>query len=89
MKKKLVRIISIMMILLLIMLSGGCKAKQANKGSKQEIIVLAASSLTESLEDIIELFEKENPDVKVTLNLDSTSRLKVQIEQGIKADLFL
>lgn len=89
MKKKLVRIISIMIILLVIMLSGGCKAKQADKGSKQEIIVLAASSLTESLEEIIELFEKENPGVKVTLNLDSTSRLKVQIEQGIKADLFL
>ncbi|MBZ9606780.1 molybdate ABC transporter substrate-binding protein [Clostridium estertheticum] len=89
MKKRLVREILIVMTLLLIMLSGGCKAKQADKASKQEIIVLAASSLTESLEEIIKLFEKENPKVKVTLNLDSTSRLRVQIEQGIKADLFL
>lgn len=89
MKKKLIKGISIITALSLIILSGGCKAKQVKEVPKQEITVFAASSLTESLEEIIKIFKKENTEVKVNLNLDSTSRLRVQIEQGVDADLFL
>jgi molybdate transport system substrate-binding protein len=89
MKKRLIRAISIMMTLSLIILSGGCKERKTDKAPKQEIIVLAASSLTESLEEAIKLFEEENPKVKVKLNLDSTSKFKIQVEQGVEADIFL
>lgn len=88
-EKSLIRLISIIMIFLLIILSGGCTTKDADEASKQEIAVFAASSLTESLEEIIKLFEEKNEKVKVKMNLDSTSRLKIQIEQGVEADIFL
>ncbi|MCJ7691713.1 MAG: molybdate ABC transporter substrate-binding protein [Clostridiaceae bacterium] len=88
-KKNLIRMVSIIMVLSLIILGGGCTDKQSNKISKQEITVFAASSLTESMEEVIKLFEKENPKVKVNLNLESTSRLRLQIEQGVEADIFL
>ncbi|MCB2297510.1 molybdate ABC transporter substrate-binding protein [Clostridium tagluense] len=88
MKIRYIRIMSIIMSLLLIMLSGGCKSRQGGNAVKQEITVFAASSLTESLQEIVKLFEKENPEVKVKLNLDSTSRLRLQIEQGVEGDVF-
>ena len=89
MKKSLIRTILVIMALSLFILSAGCGTKQIDNTAKEEITVFAASSLTESLEEIIRLFEEENPKVRVKLNLDSTSRLKMQIEQGIEADLFL
>jgi molybdate transport system substrate-binding protein len=90
MKKSYIKAMSIIMAsLLLIIISGGCGVKHTNKASKEEITVFAASSLTESLEEIVRLFEEENPEVKVRLNVDSTSRLRMQIEQGVEADIFL
>lgn len=89
MKKMLIRTVPIIMTLSFIMLSGGCVAKQTDNTSKQEITVFAASSLTESMEEVTKLFEKQNPEVKVKLNMESTSRLRLQIEQGVKADIFL
>lgn len=92
-KKTLKKGLTIKMLLIitlsLIILSVGCAAKQTDKDEKQEITVFAASSLTESMEEVIKLFQKENPDVKVKLNLESTSRLRLQIEQGVEADIFL
>lgn len=89
MKKSLIRMVSIIMTLSLIILISGCESKQSYKISEQEITVFAASSLAESMEEVIKLFKKENPKVKVKLNLESTSRLRLQIEQGVEADIFL
>ncbi|MCJ7689199.1 MAG: molybdate ABC transporter substrate-binding protein, partial [Clostridiaceae bacterium] len=88
-EKSFIKMVSIIMTLSLIILSGGCAEKQSNKISKQEITIFAASSLTESMEEVVKLFEKENTKVKVNLNLESTSRLRLQIEQGVEADIFL
>lgn len=89
MKRSLIKMVSIIMISSLIILISGCEKKESNKISNQEITIFAASSLTESMEEVIKLFEKENPKVKVKLNLESTSRLRLQIEQGVEADIFL
>jgi molybdate transport system substrate-binding protein len=86
-KKGLTIKMLLIMTLSLTILSVGCAAKQ--KDEKKEITVFAASSLTESMEQVIKLFQKENTDVKVKLNLESTSRLRLQIEQGVEADIFL
>ncbi|WP_428867720.1 molybdate ABC transporter substrate-binding protein [Clostridium sediminicola] len=56
---------------------------------KDTISVFAAASLTESMEEIKEVFEKENPNIEIQLNLDSSSRLRTQIEQGTEVDLYL
>ena len=50
--------------------------------------VFAATSLTESLNEIKTLFEKKYPDIKVVYNFDSSGTLKTQIEQGAEADIF-
>ncbi len=90
MKNSYIKAVSIIVALSsLIMLSGGCSSKHTDKVSKEEITVFAASSLTESLEEVIELFKQENPQVKIRLNVDSTSRLRVQIQQGVQGDIFL
>ena len=89
MKKRFRKTISVILIISLVMLLGGCGTKASGKSKNQEITVFAASSLTESLGEIIKLFEEQNPGVKIKLNLDSTSRLRVQIEQGIAGDIFL
>lgn len=56
---------------------------------KQTITVFAASSLTESVKEIRETYIKEQTDKNVELNLDSSSRLRLQIEQGMKAQIYL
>lgn len=54
-----------------------------------ELIVFAAASMTEVLEEINKAFTQENPHVKVTLNLDSSGTLKTQIEEGAQCDIFI
>lgn len=71
-----------------ILLIGILGVSGCNK-EKEVITVFAASSLTESMKEIKEVFEKENPNVEIQLNLDSSSRLRTQIEQGVQVDLYL
>ena len=54
-----------------------------------EIIVFAAASMTESLEEIGELFEEEYPEYEVVFNFDSSGTLKTQIEEGAECDVFI
>lgn len=57
---------------------------------KQEagLIISAAVSLQAPLETIRQLYEKENPHVKLTLNFGSSGALRQQIEEGAPADVF-
>ncbi len=59
-----------------------------NKYDRRELIVFAASSLSESLSEIKELYEYEN-DVDIVYNFDSSGTLKKQIEEGAECDLFI
>ncbi|MCT4606090.1 MAG: molybdate ABC transporter substrate-binding protein [Marinisporobacter sp.] len=81
-------VIASCIFMLLAIIFTGCD-EEASTANKKEIIVFAASSLTESMEEIIKEFEKENPHIKVNLHLAGSSQLRVQIEQGVKTDLFL
>ncbi len=56
--------------------------------SIEEINLFVASSLTSSIEEIIQEFEKENPNTKVIVNADSSGKLKTQILEGFDCDLF-
>ena len=53
-----------------------------------EITVFAASSLTESFDEIAKQFEKKYPDVSVKFDYDASSNLATQINQGAPADVF-
>ena len=68
----------------------GSPAIAAPSGAGQvEVIVFAAASMTETLEEIAGLYAKVKPDVKLTFNFDSSGTLKTQIQEGAECDLFI
>lgn len=54
-----------------------------------EIVVFAAASLTETLNEIAENYKQVEPDVTLVYNFDSSGTLKTQIESGAECDLFI
>lgn len=54
-----------------------------------ELIVFAAASLTETLQEIQTLYEAAHPNIKLVFNFDSSGTLKTQIESGAECDLFI
>lgn len=56
---------------------------------KSEIIVFAAASMTETLNQIKPMYESKNPNVKVTYNFDSSGTLLKQILAGADCDVFI
>jgi len=55
----------------------------------KSLTVFAAASLTEYLQEVEAAFEKEHRGTDVRLNLAASSRLRIQIEHGGPADVFL
>lgn len=56
---------------------------------KGELNVFAAVSMTDALNEIKAEFEKNYPDVKIKMNLDSSGKLQKQIEEGAPCDVFI
>lgn len=52
------------------------------------ITVSAAASLTDTLQEVAELYNEENPDVQVDFNFGGSGALRQQISQGAPADIF-
>ena len=63
-------------------------ATWAHAGGPQELTVFAAASLREVFQNIALAFEKQHPNLKVHFNFAGSQDLRVQIEQGAKADVF-
>ena len=55
---------------------------------KGEIIVFAASSLTDAFKEAAKEFQAKNPEAKVTFNFAASSALATQINEGAPADVF-
>lgn len=53
-----------------------------------ELVVMAASSLTDAFNELADAFELANPNVEVLLNYASSSSLATQIVEGAPADVF-
>ena len=58
-------------------------------GDSVELIVFAAASMTETMNQIKEMYEQENPNVTITYNFDSSGKLLTQITEGANCDLFI
>lgn len=85
MKKTLTLLLTLAMLFTL----AACGSSAApSKGEKEEIIVFAAASMTETLNQIKDVYEKEN-NVTITYNFDSSGTLKTQIQEGADCDLFI
>ena len=69
----------------------GCtdgNAEKQRKDEQIELTVSAAISLTDALEDIKSVYEKEHA-VQLTFNLGGSGSLAQQIQQGAPADIFI
>jgi molybdate transport system substrate-binding protein len=53
-----------------------------------EIVVFAASSLTDVFQDMATAFQQANPNAKLTFNFGSSRQLATQLGQGASADIF-
>lgn len=54
-----------------------------------ELIVFAAASMTETMNQIAEMYKTVAPNVTLTYNFDSSVTLKTQIQEGAECDLFI
>ena len=79
--KKMIGIISIAFLM------SGCSNTSAENDG--ELLVSTASSLTEVMKRMEEEFHQLEPDIELSFNYGSSSKLRSQIEQGAPADLFL
>ena len=85
MKKTLTLLLTLAMLFTL----AACGSSAApSKGEKEEIVVFAAASMTETLNQVKDVYEKEN-NVTITYNFDSSGTLKTQIQEGADCDLFI
>lgn len=90
MRSKLIFFISLLAIIAGL---AGCtqqkKSSDGNSEKEKELLVSAAASLTDAMQDIIDAFEKAHPNVKVTANFSGSGKLAQQIQQGAPTDVFL
>ena len=90
------RIISLLLALMLVgTVLAGCssdkKEEAATEAAKEEVTltVFAAASMTETLNEIAELYKAVAPEVTLVFNFDSSGTLKTQITEGADCDLFI
>ena len=62
---------------------------EESAGDPVELIVFAAASMTETMNQLKEMYEQNNPNVTVTYNFDSSGKLYTQIKEGAPCDLFI
>ncbi len=94
MKKLLSFILSIAMVLSLVACGGSSTANNtATETTKAveptELIVFAAASMTETMNEIKGMYEAKNPNIRITYNFDSSGTLLKQIVAGADCDLFI
>ena len=62
--------------------------RPGSAGAEIELLVSAASSLTDSFKEIGKAYEAGNPGVKIRFNFGASGSLLQQIEQGAPVDIF-
>lgn len=82
------KILAAALALCLVLSLGAC-AKKPAASEDVELVVFAAASLTETLQQIAEQYKDVCPNVTLSFNFDSSGTLKTQIESGAVCDLFL
>ena len=93
MKKAQNLFLSICLVLTMTLTACGSNNTSSNavntSENKSEIIVFAAASMTETLNQIKPMYESKNPNVKITYNFDSSGTLLKQILSGADCDVFI
>lgn len=82
-----VRHAALAIIMMVWLLLTACAASN-EAATPTELVVFAASSLTDAFTEMAQAFEQANPDTAVILNFASSSQLAVQIAEDAPADVF-
>lgn len=61
----------------------------SNEPDKTTLTVFAAASMTETLQEIGDIYENQNENIDIIFSFDSSGTLKKQIEQGAICDVFI
>ena len=64
-------------------------AQDTQSAQTTELTVFAAASMTETLNQIAELYKEVAPNVTLVYNFDSSGKLLTQISEGADCDLFI
>ena len=94
MKRIIGLIISMIMTLSLVACGGNTSTSNSDVANnatqeKTEIIVFAAASMTETMNQIKDLYEAKNSNITLTYNFDSSGTLLKQIVAGADCDMFI
>lgn len=87
------KLLSLLLALAMVFALAACSSNNEPKTSeepeaREEVVVFAAASMTETLNQIKETYEKDH-NVTLTFNFDSSGTLKTQIQEGADCDLFI
>ena len=93
MKRILSLVLSMIMVLSLVACSSATSKANVEPAKatqeKTELIVFAAASMTETMNQIKDLYEEKNPNIVLTYNFDSSGTLLKQIVAGADCDMFI
>lgn len=78
-------LVSLVSLVAVVVLAPGCGRRSDTRAT---LSVFAASSLTESFEELERAFERAHPQLDVQLAFAGSQILRVQLEQGARADVF-
>jgi molybdate transport system substrate-binding protein len=87
-RQKKYRLICCLMLGAIGWLLTACALAPGQADAPTELVVFAASSLTDALTEMARVFEQLNPGTAVILNFGSSSQLAVQLAEGAPADVF-
>lgn len=90
--KKLFSLLLALCLVLSLAACGGQKTEETTTepaADPVELTVFAAASMTETMDQIIELYKDVAPNVTITPTYDSSGTLLDQIQQGANCDLFI
>ena len=87
------KLLSLVLAMAMVFALAACSSNNEPKASeeleaREEVVVFAAASMTETLNQIKETYEKDH-NVTLTFNFDSSGTLKTQIQEGADCDLFI
>ncbi len=69
--------------------SAQAPAEESAQEESVELIVFAAASMTETLNEIADMYKELAPNVELVFNFDSSGTLQTQIEEGADCDVFI
>ncbi len=93
--QKIIALLLALTLLLSLCACGSKKEEPAKSEPEQaeaepvELIVFAAASMTETLNQLSEQYKEVAPNVTLVFNFDSSGTLKTQIQEGADCDLFI